>query len=51
VLSQVLEGSNVSLTREFGRLILVQRGYQASSQVMSTASEMMQELLSLRDRR
>ena len=46
-----LEGSNVDLTNEFSQLILMQRGYQASSQVISTANDMLQELLDLRGRR
>ena len=46
-----LEGSNVNLTTEFSQLILMQRGYQASSQVISTANDMLQELLDLRGRR
>lgn len=46
-----LEGSNVDLTEEFSELILMQRGYQASSQVVTTANEMLQELLQIRGRR
>ena len=34
-----LEGSNVDLSREFSDLVIMQRGYQASSQVISTATE------------
>lgn len=51
VASRSLEGSNVDLTQEFSELILMQRGYQASSQVVSTANDMLQELLQLRSRR
>jgi flagellar hook protein FlgE len=51
VLSQSLERSNVDLTEEFSELILTQRGYQASSQVVSTANDMLQELLELRSRK
>lgn len=51
VQSRALERSNVSLTAEFSELILMQRGYQASSQVMSTANDMLQSLLDLRGRR
>jgi flagellar hook protein FlgE len=46
-----LELSNVDLTREFGALILMQRGYQASSQVLGTANQMLQELFDLGGRR
>lgn len=48
VRSRSLEGSNVDLTTEFSQLVLMQRGYQASSQVLSTANDMLQELLDLR---
>jgi flagellar hook protein FlgE len=51
VVSQALEGSNVNLTQQFSELILMQRGYQASSQVLSTANDMLQALLDLRGRR
>jgi flagellar hook protein FlgE len=51
VLSGSLERSNVDLTSEFSHLILLQRGYQASSQVLSTANEMLQQLFDLRGRR
>jgi flagellar hook protein FlgE len=49
--SRFLEASNVDLTTEFSQLILMQRGYQASSQVISTANDMLQELLDLRGRK
>ncbi len=43
-----LEGSNVDLTTEFSALILMQRGYQAASEVVSTANEMLQQLIDMR---
>ncbi len=43
-----LEASNVDLSREFGDLIIVQRGYQASSQVISVANDMIQQLFGIR---
>lgn len=43
----VLEVSNVDLSREFSDLVVMQRGYQASSQVISTANDMLQELFKL----
>jgi flagellar hook protein FlgE len=46
-----LEMSNVELTDQFADLIIVQRGYQASSQMTSVANEMLQQLLSMQDRR
>jgi len=51
VTSQSLELSNVDLTQEFSALILMQRGYQASSQVLSTANEMLQELFDMKGKR
>lgn len=44
--SNSLELSNVELSREFAEIIIVQRGYQASSQVMNVTNEMIQELYS-----
>ncbi len=48
VLSSRLEASNVDLSREFGDLILVQRGFQASSQIVSVSNEMIQQLFGVR---
>ena len=44
----MLEGSNVDLSREFSDLVVMQRGYQASSQVISTANDMLQELFGMK---
>jgi len=44
-----LELSNVELTEQFTNLIIIQRGYQASSQMTSVANEMMQQLMSMQD--
>ena len=46
-----LELSNVELTEQFTDLIIIQRGYQASSQMTSVANEMLQQLLSMQDGR
>jgi flagellar hook protein FlgE len=46
----MLEGSNVDLSREFSDLVVMQRGYQASSQVISTANDMLQELFGMKRR-
>jgi len=47
-----LEVSNVELTEQFTELIIVQRGFQASSQVLSISNEILQELIeSTRSRR
>jgi flagellar hook protein FlgE len=42
-----IELSNVDLTSQFTDLIIVQRGYQASSQISSVANEMIQQLLAI----
>jgi flagellar hook protein FlgE len=46
-----VELSNVDLAKEFSELIIVQRGYQASSQIISAANEMIQQLGDIRGRR
>lgn len=46
-----IELSNVDLAQEFSELIVVQRGYQASSQVITAANEMLQQLGEIRGRR
>jgi flagellar hook protein FlgE len=46
-----IELSNVDLAREFSELIIVQRAYQASSQVISAANEMIQQLAEIKGRR
>lgn len=42
-----IELSNVDLTLEFTDLIIMQRGFQGSSQVLTVANEMMQQLLDM----
>jgi len=42
-----IEGSNVDLSREFSNLVIMQRGYQASSEVVSTASDMLTALFGM----
>lgn len=42
-----IEMSNVDLTNQFTDLIIIQRGYQAGSQMVSMASEMIQQLLDM----
>lgn len=46
-----LELSNTDLTDQFSNMILIQRGFQASSQVLSTASDMIQSLFDIKSRR
>ena len=48
ILSGRLEASNINLSAQFGDLILVQRGYQASSQVVSVSNDMIQQLFGIR---
>jgi flagellar hook protein FlgE len=43
-----IEISNVDLSQEFSDLVVMQRGYQSSSQVITTANEMLQELFSMK---
>jgi flagellar hook protein FlgE len=43
-----LEASNVDLTLQFSDLILVQRGFQASSQIISVTNDMIQQLFGIR---
>jgi flagellar hook protein FlgE len=40
-----LEASNVNLAQEFADMILTQRGFQASSRVVTVADEMLQVLM------
>ena len=51
VVARSIEISNVDLTQQFSDLIVTQRGYQASSQVISTANEMIQQLFDIKGRR
>lgn len=43
-----LEASNVDLGGQFGDLILIQRGFQASSQIISVSNDMIQQLFGIR---
>jgi flagellar hook protein FlgE len=51
IIGRSLELSNVELTEQFTDLIIIQRGYQASSQMASTANEMLQQLLAIGQQR
>ena len=44
----VLEGSNTDLAREFTNVVIAQRGFQASSRVITSADEMLQDLVNLK---
>lgn len=48
VLGKRIEASNVDLSKEFGDLILIQRGFQASSQIVSVSNDMIQQLFGIR---
>jgi flagellar hook protein FlgE len=39
-----IEMSNVDLTQEFADILIIQRGYQASSRVMSVSNDMLEQL-------
>lgn len=48
VRSGVLEGSNVDLAQEFSNMIEAQRGFQASSRVITTSDEILQDLVNIK---
>ena len=47
IVGENIELSNVELTQEFTDLIIIQRGFQASSQIVSISNEMLQQLLDM----
>lgn len=47
IVGSSLEGSNTDMATDFTNLIIYQRGYQASSKVITTADQMSQDLLDL----
>lgn len=48
IIGSSLEGSNVDLAEQFTDMITTQRAFQANSRTITTADEMLQEILSLR---
>jgi len=48
---QSLESANVDLAQEFDDLIISQRGFQASSQVISATNDMIQQLFDIQQKR
>jgi len=48
VSGSMLEESNVDMAAEFVNMIIIQRGYQANSKVISTTDEMMAQLMNIR---
>ena len=43
-----LEGSNVDISEQFTNMIITQRGFQANARVITTADEMLNELVNMR---
>jgi len=48
ITSKQLEGSNVELSDEFSKMIIQQRGYQAASEIITTANQMIDYLMRMR---
>ncbi len=48
VLSGSLEMSNVDLAQEFTNLIIAQRGFQATSRVITTSDQVLEELVNIK---
>ncbi len=48
ILANALELSNVDLAAEFVKMIIMQRGFQANSRMVSTSDELLQELVNLK---
>jgi flagellar hook protein FlgE len=46
-IGQALEGSNVDLPEQFTEMIVIQRGYQANSQVLSAASDLLKNTIQM----
>ena len=46
----MVEMSNVDLSQEFSDLVIMQRGYQASSQIVSTANDMLEQLFQMKQK-
>ena len=44
IIHRSIERSNVELSREFAEIIIVQRGFQAASQVLNATNELIEEL-------
>ena len=44
----MLEGSNVDLAQEFTNMIQAQRSFQASSRIVSSSDEILQDLVNLK---
>jgi flagellar hook protein FlgE len=51
VVAEKIELSNVELTEQFTDMVIIQRGYQASSQITTVANEMIQQLFEMQGRK
>ncbi|MEJ1161690.1 flagellar hook protein FlgE [Prosthecomicrobium sp. N25] len=47
ITGQALEGSNTDIAEEFSRMIITQQAYSANSRIISTANDMMQDVLNI----
>lgn len=47
ITGKALEGSNVDIAEEFSKMIITQQAYSANSKVITTADNMMQDILSI----
>lgn len=48
ITSGSIQASNVDLSTEFSNIIITQRGYQAASEIVSTANQMIQSVLDMK---
>jgi flagellar hook protein FlgE len=48
IVSQALEASTVDLAKEFSNLITTQRAYSAATRIITTADQMLQELMQIK---
>ena len=48
VSASMLEESNVDMAAEFIKMIVIQRGYQANTKVITTTDDMLNQLLNMR---
>ena len=44
----MLEESNVDMAAEFIKMIVIQRGYQANTKVITTTDDMLNQLINMR---
>lgn len=47
IIGQALEGSNTDIAEEFSKMIITQQAYSANSRIISTANDMMQDVLNI----